>query len=105
LGDSGVWHHAADPTLLVNLLDRLGLLHGSTMQPEAAGGAASAAALPPPGASEPTERDAPTVWPWFLPGLLAGGLIGATGRPAARLVLRARQRAQRAGPRQQLTDI
>jgi hypothetical protein len=106
LGDSGVWHHAADSKLLVNLLDRLGLLGGSiTPAAEAAGGIAPAAGTPPVGVSEPTDRDRPTVWPWFLPGLLAGGLIGAAGRPAARLVLRARRRAQPAGPRQQLIDI
>lgn len=106
LGESGVWHHAADPTLLVNLLDRLGLLDGSTTRPVAAAeGAAPAAVTPAVGAGEPTDTDAPAVWPWLLPGLLAGGLLGAVGRPAARLVLRARRRAQRAGPRQQVIDV
>jgi hypothetical protein len=107
LDDPGVWHHAANPKLLLSLLDRLGVLERATASVTDPVGA-QAPVVPAPaagGTSEPAVDGGSRAWLWFLPGLLAGVLIGAVARPAAGLRSRIRQRTQQGGPRQRLVDL
>ncbi len=108
-GDEGIdwtsnaeWHVASDAETVHEILGRLGVIPGeaASMDTAAAGAdtaAAGAAEEPPAGTDDGTSP----LW-WLLPGIAAGAVLGALGRPLAAGVF-ARRRI--VGPRHQLIDV
>lgn len=89
------WHAAADPELLLAVLERAGVLTAKEVD-----GVDLAAAPVQPDDIASGSRPGQMNWWWLLPGTAAGIVLGVVGRPYAASLIRRRT----GGPRQQLID-